>query len=127
MTTHELQNLYYQNPAIALKHIADQAVAKTFGISPESINNESSALVREARRVCFFLLKRPWDETKKDRLSDRKITEIYGHEASYHSNVYRYGNAILSETEKETALKTKIVQAKATYLSLYAQLTQTTN
>lgn len=114
-------------PEEALKKIADWSVSQAFGIATQSIESESSMTVREARRVCFFLLKRPWSESKKDRVSDRKIAKLYGYGYYYHSNVFRYVKQLndLDETPTESALKSKLSQAKATYIKLCTQLTQT--
>jgi hypothetical protein len=124
-----IQNTYALEPEKVLKQLADSASAKAYGIPVASIDIESSVLVREARKLSFFLLRKPWDESSRlDRVPVRKIAELYGHNDNYFSNIHRYETELsdILESERDTATKQKVVEAKATYLELYAQLIQTT-
>lgn len=129
MDISKIKNTYATDADQALKQLADLASAKAYGIPIESIDFDSSVLVREARKLSFFLLRKPWDElSRKDRVSDRKIAELYGHNDNYFSNVHRYVKELndLAQSERKTATKQKLEEGKKIFLELYAQLIQTT-
>jgi hypothetical protein len=129
MDISKIKKTYAIDADQALKQIADLASAKSYGIPIESIDFDNSVLVREARKLSFFLLQKPWDESsRKDRISYRGIAKLYGYNDKFCGNIQRYVKDLidLETSNRNLATKQKLVEGKKIFIELYAQLIQTT-